>query len=333
MTDNLKDLILTLSTLTAPSGTEQGVQETLLGFVKDVADEVFVDTLGNGVAIKRGTGPHVMLAAHSDEVGVMVIHIEDNGFLRIIPVGTVKPYALIGRHVQFTNGTVGIVGVETKVKLQDVGFDSLYVDIAADDVAAAKRKVQIGSEAVVIEAVVSMDDYRLAGRALDNRAGCAIAISAFREAAVAGKNVSLVFTAQQTVGARGAKTAAFRLQPDLALVIDAAPAGDMPNATRMSLELGKGAAIKIMDGTAIVPLTVKAYLMSQAEALGLDVQYEVWPGGLSDAGSIHQSIDGILIGGISYPARYVGGPSTLIDLRDVEAALQLTIAAVLNYAI
>jgi tetrahedral aminopeptidase len=330
MTD-LKDLILKLTTLIAPSGSEKGIQETLLDLVKDVSDEVFVDTLGNGVAVKRGQGPHVMLSAHADEVGVMVIHIEDNGFLRVIPVGQVKPATLIGRHVQFTDGVVGIVGVESKVKLQEVNFDSLYIDIAANDAASAAKKVKIGSEAVVIEPVVALDEHHLAGRALDNRAGCAIAISAFRTAAEAGRNVSLVFTAQQTVGARGAKTVAFRLQPDLALVIDAVPAGDMPKAPRMSVTLGKGPAIKIMDGTAIVPLAVKSYLIQQAEQLGLTVQYEVWPGGLSDAGSIHQSADGILMGGISYPARYVGGPSTLIDLRDVEAALQLTSVAVLNY--
>jgi len=324
----MKELVMKLAELAAPSGTESGIQTSLLDLVRGVADEVVVDKLGNGIARKNGKGPHVMLAAHADEVGVMVIHIEDDGFLRIISIGDIKAHTLIGRHVQFTNGTVGVVGVETKVKLQDVSFDHLYVDIAANTRDEARQKVRIGSSAIVVESVVALDDNRLVGRALDNRVGCAIAIESFRQAAAAGFNVSLVFTAQQAVGARGAKTATYRLQPDLAIIIDAAPAGDMPAAARMELKLGAGPAIKIMDGTAIVPLTVKDALIESAAKAGVTVQYEVWPGGFTDAGAVHLSVDGIPVGGVSYPARYVGGPSTMVDLRDADGAVKVIVEAI-----
>ncbi len=187
----------------------------------------------------------------------MVIHIEDEGFLRVISVGDVKAQALVGRHVKFTNGVTGVVGVESKVKLEDISFDNLYVDIGAENGDVAKSKVYIGLSGVALEPVVDIDEHKLAGRALDNRVGCAIAIEAFRQAAAAGHNVSLVFTSQQTVGARGAKTAAFQLQPDLAIVVDAVPAGDMPQATRMDLKLGAGPAVKIMDGTRLCRLRSK----------------------------------------------------------------------------
>lgn len=324
----MRDLITKLATLIAPSGTEARIQETLLELVRDVADEVKVDTLGNGIARKQGRGPHVMLAAHADEVGVMVIHIEDDGFLRIISIGEVNAHTLIGRHVVFTNGTIGMIGVESKVKLQDITFDHLYVDIAADSKEIARQKVRIGISGVVIEPVVPLDTHRLIGRALDNRAGCAIAIEAFRQAAVEGYQVSLVFTAQQEVGARGAKTATYQLKPDLAIVIDAAPAGDMPSAERMELKLGAGPAIKIVDATAIVPLKVKDALIESAASAGVCVQYEVWPRGFTDTGAVHLSVSGIPVGGVSYPARYVGGPSTMVDVRDIEGAVKVVVEAI-----
>ncbi|MCF8563757.1 peptidase M42 [Alicyclobacillus tolerans] len=326
----MKELILELASYAAPSGTESNIQEALLKHVRDVADEAFVDTLGNVIATKHGHGPHVVLAAHADEAGIMAIHIDESGYIRIISVGDVKPASLIGRHVQFTQGITGVVGVEDKVKLQDLAMDHLYVDIGAADESEANAKVRIGDEAVVLEPVVQLGDTRLAGRALDNRVGCAIAIEAFKRAAADGAHVSVVFTAQQAVGARGAKTAAFRLHPDLALIVDAVPAGDMPSAPRMELKLGKGPAVKIMDGTAVVPLDVKNHLIDSAAQAGIDVQYEVWPRGLSDAGAIQLSTDGIPVGGVSYPARYLGGPSTVVDLNDASDCANLIVAAIRN---
>lgn len=324
----MKQLIKELTGILAPSGTESQIQHILLNKVKEVADEIIIDTLGNGIAKKNGHGPHVMLAAHADEAGVMVIHIDDHGFLRIISVGELNPNTLVGRHIQFTNGIIGVIGIEAKIKVQDISFDKLYVDIGACSQEDAKNKIHLGAEGVVLEPIVELDENRLAGRALDNRVGCAIAIEAFLQAAQAGHHVSLVFTAQQTVGARGAKAATFRLQPDMAILVDAAPAGDMPEADRMELALGQGPAIKIMDGTAIVPLKIKDQLINTAQNLGISIQYEVWPRGLSDAGAIQLSLDGVPVGGVSYPARYVGGPSTVIDLRDVQAAVKLIVGAI-----
>lgn len=324
----MKELIMKLAAYTAPSGSESELQQVLLDHVRDVADEAYVDTLGNAIARKQGKGPHVVFVAHADENGVMVIHIDEDGFLRLIPVGNTHASRLVGRHIQFTNGVVGVVGVESKVKVQDVSFDHLYVDIGCASQVEAQAKISIGTSGVVTEAVVALDEHKLAGRALDNRVGCAIAIEAFRQTAAAGYNVSVVFTAQQTVGARGAKTAAFRLEPDLALIVDAVPAGDMPKADRMELKLGAGPAIKIMDGTAIVPLQVKDQLIAAAEKAGIHVQYEVWPRGLSDAGAFQLSVDGIHVGGVSYPARYVGGPSTVVDLRDAQAVVSLLVQTV-----
>lgn len=327
----MRDLVLELASYIAPSGSESAIQAVLLEKVKAVADEVFVDRLGNAIATKKGTGRHVMLAAHADEAGVMCIHIEENGFLRLVSVGDVNPATLVGRHIGFTTGVVGVVGVEHKVKAQDISFDNIYVDIGANSYEDARSKISIGISGVVLEPVVEMGDDRLAGRALDNRVGCAIAIEAFLKAASEGKHVSVVFTAQQAVGGRGARTAAYQIQPDLAIVIDAAPAGDMPSAARMDLKLGEGPSVKIMDGTAIVPLDVKNHMLESALRAGVAVQYEVWPRGQSDAGAIQLSTDGIKVGGISYPARYVGGPTSIVDLRDALSAVSVVTEAIRSY--
>ncbi|MCL6453827.1 MAG: peptidase M42 [Alicyclobacillus sp.] len=324
----MKERILELAAIVAPSGSERGIQDVLLGMVADVADEVRIDALGNGIARHNGQGPHILLAAHADEAGAMVVHIEDNGFLRLVSVGALRPATLVGRHLAFANGVVGVVGAAHDVADQDLGFEHLYVDIGADSRTAAEARVHVGLSGVVLEPVVELADGRLAGRALDNRVGCAIALEVFRTAAGEGRNVTLAFTAQSAVGARGAKTLAYQLQPDLALVIDAVPAGDMPGAARLAIELGKGPAVKIMDQTAIVPIAVKDLLTDSAAAAGIPVQYEVWPEGMTDAGSLQRSVDGVAVGGVSYPARYVGGPSTVIDLADVNACVRLLQAAI-----
>ncbi|WAH35121.1 zinc-binding metallopeptidase family protein [Alicyclobacillus dauci] len=323
----MKELILKLAKEIAPSGSERAFQSQLLAEVQDVADNVHVDTLGNGIARKNGEGPHIMLAAHADEPGVMVVDIDDEGFLRLIAVGNLDPKHLLHRQVAFTNGVRGSIELEEKVKVADATYDHLFVDIGATSKEDALGRVYIGLAGVVVNDVTELGERKLVGRALDNRVGCAVAIQAFRELAAANRNVTLVFTAQSVVGARGARTAAYQIAPDLALIIDAAPASDVPDGKRTSLKLGGGPAVKIMDGTAIVPIDVKDHLIETAKKANLTVQYEVWPGGQSDVGSVQLSVDGIRIGGVSYPARYVGSTQTVVDLQDVEQVLQLTVAA------
>ncbi|GMA48684.1 aminopeptidase [Alicyclobacillus contaminans] len=318
----MKGFVLELAAQVAPSGFEGAVRDLLLTRVREIADEVSVDALGNLLVRKSGQGKHIALVAHMDEPGFLVIHVDDEGFLRIVPIGDLAPHPLVNRPIQFTNGVRGVIGVEHGVKLQELTYDRLYVDIGATSAEEARRKVHVGLAGVVDAPVQELGDGCLAGRALDNRVGCAVALEVFRLAAARGQNVSVVFTAQQTVGARGARVATYQLQPDLAIVIDAAPAGDTPEGPRMDLRIGAGPAVKIMDGTAVVPLAVKDALISSAAEAGVDIQYEVWPRGLSDAGAVQLAVDGTAVGGVSYPARYVGGAVTMVNLSDATAAVQ-----------
>lgn len=328
----MKDLIFELAQLVAPSGAEGSLAEHLLSHVKEQADEAYVDTLGNAIAVKNGSGPHVSLVAHMDEIGLMVIHIEDNGFLRVISVGSASATSFIGQPFVFSNGVRGVVEASPKVKLTDLGYDDLFIDIGATSREEAEERVFIGLSGVIDAPVQTLTENRIAGRALDNRVGCAIALEAFRTLAQAGRHVSVVFTAQETVGARGALTATVKLQPDLALIVGAAPACDSPDAPRMDLKLGAGPAIKVMDGTAIVPLSVKHHLEESAKRAEVSVQYEVWPRGLSDAGAVQRSVHGIRVGGVSYPARYTGRTISQVDLQDADNALKLVIEAAKSFS-
>lgn len=323
----MNELILRLAMETAPSGTERAFGDILLQEVKDVADEVEIDVLGNTIAKKRGAGPHILLAAHADEPGVMVIDIDDKGFLRVIGIGDLAPSSLINRQVHFTNGVTGLICVEEGTKLSDITYDALFVDIGSVSETDALERAYIGLSGAVGSDVQFLNEHRLVGRALDNRVGCAAAILAFRALAEAGRQVTVAFTAQGVVGARGARTLAYQTHPDLALVIDAAPASDVPSGKRTTLSLGEGPAVKIMDGTAIVPLDVKNLLQTTAESHGIRIQHEVWPGGRSDAGAIQLSVDGVRLGGVSYPARQVGQTESIVDVRDVESLVQLVVEA------
>lgn len=328
----MKETIVELSTWVAPSGFERDLVQHLLHPLRDIADDVFVDTLGNGIATKSGDGPHVLLVAHADEPGVMVVDIDNDGFLRLISIGQLPPYTLVGRHVQFTNGTVGVIGSELQGSPSDLGFEHLYVDIGCRDLTSASERAAIGLAGVVIETTQEVGSQRLSGRALDNRVGCAIAASAFTTLAQENKHVSVLFTAQGEVGSRGAKTAAFRVMPDLAMVIDACPCQDGPADTRPAVQLGKGPAIKVMDSNVIVPHAVKQHLEATASRLSIVPQHEVSPKTTTDGGVIQRARRGVLVGGISYPARFVGGPSQLVDMHDVDQTLQFVIEAVRSYA-
>lgn len=330
---NLQNVIFDLTQHAVPSGSESVLTPTLQGYIQAIADELFVDRLGTLIARKHGSGREVLLAAHVDEPGVMVVDIVDHGFLRLVSIGPVDAAWFVNRRVRFTNGVTGLVGVESDVDIAEMTFDHLYVDIGSNSKEAAAARVRVGLGGVVDEDAVVLDGSRLAGRALDNRVGCAIAIAAFTDAAAAGHAVAMALTAQHVVGARGAKTAAFQLQPSLAFVVGAARAGDTPSPPRSAVELGKGPAIKLLDRSVIVPTFVKEQLQTAARQVQLDVQYDIWAESRSDAGVMEATAGGIAVGGVSYPARGAGQLNTVIDVNDAKAAVQLLCTAISNETI
>lgn len=319
----MKELLKKLSEAYGPSGREEAVARVIREEIEPYVDEVYTDVLGNLYAVKKGSGPSIMLAAHMDEIGVIVTYIEEKGFLRFSNLGGISPYVLLGQHVVFANGTVGVVAMEKLDDIKKLSFDKMYIDIGATSREEAQKLVGVGDSAAV-HRHVAFAGNRLLGKAMDNRAGCAALVRAIQELKETSNTVYAVFTAQEEVGLRGSKTAGYRLNPDLGLAIDVTLVGDTPEpAAKLAVSLGKGPAIKVKDASVICHPRLKDYLVELAEKNNIPYQTEVLISGGTDAGAIHLTREGIPSAVISIPCRYVHMPGEMVDLSDLENTVRL----------
>jgi len=323
----LKAIIRQLTEACGPSGYETEVTGLIKDLIKDHVDELRTDVLGNLVAVKHGSaeGKRIMFAAHTDEIGVVITYIDDHGFLRFAPIGGVGISTLVGNRVRFANGTIGVVYQEGKAEWKELTLDKLFIDIGAASREEAVQKVQVGQFGVFHREFTDLGD-RLIAKSMDDRIGCAVLVEALRKLDRPRNTLYCVFTTQEEVGLRGARTAAYGLDPDLGLALDVTLTGDTPEAKRMAVSLGQGAAIKVKDASHIAHPRVKDLLVGLCEAKNIPYQMEVLEWGGTDAGAIHLTKEGVPSGTISIPTRYVHSPSEMVDLRDVQACVDLVLA-------
>ena len=317
----MKDLVKKLTEEYGPSGAEEKVAKAIKEEIAPFVDETKIDNLGSLVAVKKGDGARVMLAAHMDEIGLIVTHIDKKGFLRFSTVGGVSAGRLSGIRVVFASGQVGAIGVEKSGNT----IDKMFIDIGATSKEAAESKVSIGDFAVFKQDCVDLGD-RVIAKAMDNRAGCAVQIEAAKRLKNSPNEVYFVFTAQEELGCRGAGTAAYAINPDLAIALDVTRTGDTPEAATMEVSLGKGAAIKLRDSGVIVHPKVRELLVQTAKELDIPYQLEILDGGSTDAGPMQRTRGGVPAGVISIPTRYVHSPSEMIDMDDTEGCVKLLTA-------
>ena len=267
--------------------------------------------------------PLLMFSAHMDEIGVIVTHIDDKGFLRIAPVGGVAPHLLVGQRLRFKNGVLGTVHHEKIKELKELDWSKLYVDIGAADGDAAKKRLRIGDMACLHQPFVDLGGRYMA-KAMDDRIGCAILVEVARRLPPSlPQGVCFVFSAQEEVGLRGATTAAYRLDPGYGFAVDVTMVGDTPEAPLMAVSLGRGPAIKVKDRSLLCHPRVRELMVETAEKHGIPYQLEVLERGGTDAGAIHLSREGVPSGAVSIPCRYVHTPSEMVDAGDVEHAVEL----------
>lgn len=316
------ELLRKLSLFNAPSGREAKIADFIKNKVKDFADEVYSDSLGNLIVHKKGSGKKIMLTSHMDEIGIVVTYIDENGYLRFSDVGGLYTKYLAGRRVVFENGTEGVVFTEPKNDKN--ALLKMYIDIGAKSQEEAEKFVNVGDMAVFCGEFIQQNDV-IIGKALDDRAGCFALIEALKR--VKSENdLYFVFTVQEEVGLRGARTAAYAISPDIALAVDVTDSGDTPKCDKVAVKLGYGAAIKVMDYSVICDKDVKETLISLAERENIKYQLEVMTEGGTDAGVIHFSRGGVKTGGISIPTRYIHSPSEMINKDDLEAVIKLITA-------
>ena len=315
------ELLKKLTQIYAPSGNEHRIREFIESEIADFADEVFADNLGNLVVRKKGCGKKVMLAAHVDEIGVLVNFIDENGFLRFAPVGGLEPYCTLYQTVVFENGVTGVVSIEGEADLKkEADFSKMYIDIGASSRDEAKKMVSIGDSAV-FEGNFKVQGQTFCSKAMDNRVGAYILISVLKEIKECKNDLYFVFTTQEELGLRGAKACSNAICPDIGLCVDVTDTGDTPNCKRMAVKLGDGPCIKYMDKSIITHKDVNDALKAAALKTGVNVQHEVLSFGGTDAGAIHTSGIGVKTGALSIPTRYIHTPCETVNFADVSGCI------------
>lgn len=325
----MKVLIKELTEAFGPSGHESTVRETIKKQIHGHVDTMRVDPLGNLIALKKGQpqsdvpSRRIMLAAHMDEIGVMISHVDEKGFMRFTSIGGVNPLALLGSRVIFADGAIGVIGRDKPEKPDEFPkIERMFIDVGALDKKNLSRKV--GDAATFMRPFAEMGQ-RLTAKAFDDRIGCAIMVQTALQLRATPHDVYFVFTVQEEVGLRGAVTSAFGVEPDVAIAVDVTLTGDTPEAPPMAVSLGAGPAIKVKDRGMLAHPGVKDWMVSTAERLGLPYQLEVLDAGTTDAMAIQTSRAGVAAGVLSIPTRYVHTPSETVDYEDVQNAVKLLV--------
>ena len=327
----MKKLLQQLTETFGPSGYEDNVRAVVRAEVESLADEIKVDALGNLIARRKpakssGDTKKIMIAAHMDEIGLIVSHVDDQGFVRFSPLGGVFRRYVLGGRVRFLNGTQGVIGFDRLDNINELPtLDKVYIDVGA----TGKKDcpVKIGDVAAFERPFTEMGG-RLVAKSLDDRVGVLVAIETLR--ALKGKSTAhdlyFVFTTQEEVGTRGAGTSAYGVDPDVGIAVDVTPTGDTPNALKMEMALGNGPCIKFQDVGAISDPRVVKWMINVAEKNKIPYQREVLLLGGTDARAIQVARAGVPSGCISIPVRYVHSPSEMVDYADVQNTVKLLTA-------
>lgn len=325
-------LIEKLTNLYGVSGDEGEVREFIKKEIEPYADEIFTDTIGNLIAKKCGSDKkRVMLSAHMDEVGFIITEINDKGYLSFQTVGGIDPRVIISKKVVVGKDRVcGVIGMKA-IHLQKRSeresvpeIKDIYIDIGAKNKKDAEKKVKVGDYACFDTRFSRFGEDTIKAKALDDRAGCAILLELIKKPVK--YDTYFCFTTQEEVGLRGARVAAHRVNPDIALVIESTTASDVYGTDEHEYvtSMGGGAAVTFMDRTTIVDREFCRWLYDSAREAGIAVQYKRATTGGNDAGRIHLTRSGVKTASVSVPARYIHSPASLVSEKDIDAVYKLS---------
>lgn len=347
---NLKEIKSLLEKFTnahGVSGSEENIRELLELELEPYVDTIRRDTMGNLIAIKHGQGPSIMLAAHMDEIGLMVKYIDDNGFLRFVELGGWFDQTLLSQRVILhgKKGPIaGVVGckpphlMKEEDRKKSVKLEDMFIDIGAKDREDAENLgIEIGTPVTVDREFRSLANGRVTSKAFDDRAGLVVLIEVMRRLSKhkIDANIYAVGTVQEEVGLKGARTCAYGICTNIALALDTTAPGDYPGVSKTdsALEIGKGPVITVADAAGRGLIThprILKWLKETAAENKIPYQLGVGAGGTTDATAIHLTKEGIPTGTISIATRYVHSPVELIDTSDLEACVSLVVKAIEN---
>lgn len=319
------ELIKKLSLLNGTSGREDEVRAFIIDEVKDFADSIETDPLGNLIVFKKGKMTpknRIMLDAHADEVGFMITNINSDGTLGFERIGGIDKRVMIGRAVTVgDNGINGVIGIKPIhfVKGDDrlAMPEKMYIDIGADTAQEAEKLVSPGDCAYFNSDFVEFGDGFIKGKALDDRAGCAILINMIKSELP--YDMYFNFATGEEVGLGSAGTAAYRINPDYAIVVETTTAADLADVpeNKKVCKLGEGAVISFMDRRTIYPKKLFDRAFELAKRDGIKAQVKSAVAGGNNAGIIHKTVGGIKTITVSMPCRYLHSPSCVLKIEDI----------------
>ncbi len=319
------ELLTRLAGAHGVSGREEEIRGLIRTLAEPWCDGCRTDVMGSLICHKAGPGPRVMLCAHMDTAGLVATHVQDDGFVRFGSVGRLNAAALCGQPVQFANGAMAAVAVTQDREEKPFKMSDLYLDLGAGSREEALARITPGDTARL-----ASPTYQTSGRVvspcLDNRAGCLVLLQVME--ALAGKTVPgdlyFVFSAQEEAGMRGAGPAAYAIDPDYGLTVDATAAGDVPESAHSgSCRLGGGAAVKVMDRFVICHPEMVSVLDRLSAEHGIAAQHDIAASEHTDAGAICAVRMGVVTGGVGIPVRYLHTPAGMADWSDIRACADL----------
>jgi len=324
-----------LSNASGISGFEDEVRQVIRDEITSHVDDIFTDSMGNLFAIKKGGSdkPKIMLAAHMDEVGLFVDFIEKNGAVRFKKVGGIDNRVLLSKRVCFgKDKKPGVIGTKP-IHLQKpeergkkvMSSDDMFIDVGASSKEEAEKAAQIG-DSVVFATKCLQSDNILRGKAFDDRAGCGVLVELLKKDYP--MPIHAVFTVQEELGLRGARIAAYAVNPDYAFALEGTPAGDVPSRPETrdvspSTALGEGPAITIMDRSVISDKRLVNLLVETAKQFDLPYQFKRTVSGGTDSGAIHLTREGVPSVTVAVPVRHIHSPAGIMNISDFHHTVEL----------
>lgn len=336
------ELLKKVSETPGAPGFEKSIRELIVAEVTPFADSISVDNMGNVVAFRKGSTPKkLMFAAHMDEIGFIVSHIDDNGFVKFLPLGGYDPKTLTSQRV-IIHGEKDVIGVmgskpvhlmKPEEKGKSVEISDYFIDLGMKK-EQVEKYISVGNPITRERELIEMGDC-INGKSLDNRISVFVLIEALKklQGIALPSDLYAVFTVQEEVGLRGAQVATLAIQPDIALAIDTTIAFDVPSSQPHEVisRLGEGTAIKIMDSSVIADPRMVRYLKKIAQNAKIKWQTEMLPAGGTDTSALQKFVKGgSVAGAISIPTRHIHQVIETVNKDDVQASIDLVAEVVLQ---
>lgn len=337
----LKELLKKLSEAPGVSGHEGRIKKMIIDEVKSHVDEIKEDSMGNLITTKKGSDKFkVMIAAHMDEIGFMVKHIDDKGFISFETIGGFDPRSLGSQRVIIHSSKgdfIGVIGIKPphitpqEEKDRALKIEDLRIDLGLNTKEEVEKLgIKPGDSVTRDISFAKLGKENIVScKSFDNRAGCTVLIEILKKIKNPDYSLYGVFTTQEEVGLRGAKTAAYGIDIDFAIIIDSTVGGPIPKteSDKVTISLGKGPSIDLMDRGFILSEKVKEILLEAANESGVQYQTHI-SSGSTDGAAVHITKDGIPTAVISIPSKYIHSTVEIVDLNDLESTLKLVMKSI-----